>query len=208
MLLVPVSAIPTTGVATDIGTNNVTLHGTGITGSVGWFKFGMLSGQTWSSTRNVTAIAGSTTLTMRGTPLFGNTTYYYRACDVTGCGSEVSFTILPITPLPTTTFGIYVQAIIDSDFDLGATFWYFLMPYISVTTNTVFFAFIFGMIFVGIWLRTRGTIIATQIWMLFAGFACASAIGLQLGLPPELVQIAQALLYISLAGAFVSYTFR
>lgn len=207
-MLPPGLAIPTTGAATAIGDNNVTLQGTGVTGSVGWFAWGEFSGNCIDLTKNVTAESGIMNYTLTGTPLFPGTTFYYKACDTTGCGAQQSFTILTITPLPTTTYGQAAEAIMDSGFSPVVTFYAFLVPFIAITGLTIFWGFIIGMIFVGLWLRTRGTIIATQLWMVFAGFACSATAGLAIGLPPELVALAQALFYTSIAGAIVAYTFK
>ena len=95
-----VSAIPTTGAATMVGNNNASLSATGSSGTDGWFQWGMKTGQTWAHTPNVTISGGSFSYTMRGTPLFGSTTYYYKACDQTGCGSQEEFTTAVVTPLP------------------------------------------------------------------------------------------------------------
>lgn len=208
VLSLHVSALPTTGAATAIGNNNVTWSGTGISDGIGWFQWGMYAGKTYDKTKNITTSNGTISYTQIGTPLFPGTTFYYKVCDDTGCGSEQPFTILTITPLPTTTYGVWGQAIIDSGFDPVVTFVAFVGPFVDVTGMTIFWAIIIGMIFVGIWLRTRGTIIATQLWMVFAGFACSSTAGLMIGLPPEFVSLAQALFYTSLAGAITAYTFK
>lgn len=208
LLIVSVSAIPTTSPATNIGDNNVTWIGTGITGNLGWFQWGQYSDRVYAATKNISTSNGTIIYTQRGTPLFPGDQYYFKACDVTGCGAVQSFTILTITPLPSTTYGVYAQGVIDSGFSPVITAVAFLGPFISVTGVTVFWAFIIGLIFVGIWLRTRGTIVATQLWMVFAGFACSSGVGLMIGLPPEFVSLAQALFYTSLAGAITAYTFK
>lgn len=203
-----VSAVPTTLPATSVGNNNITFNGNGVVSAKGWFQWGMASGNSWAKTPNITASGGVITYTLKGTPVFGCTTYYYRACDNTGCGSEVNLMTLEVTPLPSTTYGIYAQNITENAFSPANAFWNSLRPYTSVTGDTVFYGMIFAMIFVGLWLRTRGTMVANILGMLCIALFASTAVGLQLGLPPEFLAVGQALMYISLAGAFVSFTFK
>ena len=203
-----VSAVPTTGAATAIGNNNVTFNGAGITGTTGWFQFGEAVGTSYAHTKNITAIGGAINFTMKGSPLVGNNTFYYRACDPTGCGTEISFVVAQVTPLPATTFGIYAQNMTENQLDTGNFLWNSLQPYMAVTGATVFYALIFSMIFIGIWLRTRQTGAALQLGVICSALFCSAAVGLQLGMPPEFVAAAQALMYIGIAGAVVSFTFK
>ena len=53
-----VSALPTTGAATLIGTNNATLAATGVT-TTGWFEWGQYQNSLYWRTSNVTASAGA-----------------------------------------------------------------------------------------------------------------------------------------------------
>ena len=52
-----VSALPTTGAATLVGSNNATLHATGVT-TEGWFEWGSLQDYLYWKTPNITASAG------------------------------------------------------------------------------------------------------------------------------------------------------
>ena len=202
------SALPTTGAATAIGNNNFTFTGNGVAGTVGWFQWGMKEGQSWARSPNVTPAAGVITYRMSGSPIRGCTSFWYRACDVTGCGAEVTLMTLEVTPLPTTTFGQWAEEIRDSHFDPQVLVWNSVQPYVSITGATVFYGIIFAMIFVGLWLRTRGTAVAMQLGMICTVLFASSLVGLQLGLPPEFIAVGQALLYISLAGAIVSFTIK
>ena len=210
LLIVPVVAIPTTNPATMVGNNNFTFNGAGYTiGDDGWFQWSMRSGQTWAHTPNETADAdGIITYTLVGSPVYGCTTYFYRACDSTGCGSEETFMTLEVTVLPTTTFGRWAENITANGFDPGNVFWNAMQPYMNVSGPTIFYGLVFGMIFIGVWLRTRGTAIGTIFGMICVGLFASSAIGLQLGLPPEFLAVGQAVLYISLAGSVVAFTFK
>ena len=202
------SALPTTQPGTNIGNNNFTFTGTGVTGTTGWFQWGMAQGQSWAHTPNRTSSAGTITYTMKGTPIFGCTTYYYRACDPTGCGAELSFMTLAVTPIPTVTYGAYAQNITENQGDPSNAFWNFMQPYMGITGSEIFYGLIFACVFVGIWLRTRGTAVANIFGMICVGLFASSAVGLQLGLPPEFVAVGQALMYLSLTGAVMAFTFK
>lgn len=203
-----VSAIPTTSAATMVGNNNATWSATGGSGTYGWFQWGMKSGQTWAHTPNVTITGGAFSYTMRGTPMFGNTAYYFKACDETGCGAQQTFTTLVVTPLPLTTFGAFAVNITENGFEPQNAFWNAMRPYTAVTGETIFYGLIFALVFVGLWLRTRGTAVASMFGMICVGLFASAAVGLQLGLPPEFVSVGQALLYLSLTGAIMAFTFK
>lgn len=208
LLIAQAIAVPVTNAATKIGNNNFTMNGQGVVDAEGWFQWGMADGQTWARTPNVTANAGIIVYTMKGTPVFGNTNYYYKACDTSGCGAQQSLITLVVTPLPTITYGQWAQNMTESHFDPAVVFWNAMQPYMSITGPTIFYGIIFMMVFVGLWLRTRGTAVAQQLGMIYMGLFASTAVGLQLGLPPEFLAIGQALLYVSLAGAITSWTFK
>lgn len=209
-----VSAVPTTLAATKVGNNNVTLNANGITGSAGWFQWSFKTGLAYAHLPNVTATGGVISYTMKGTPIYGSTTYYYKACDSTGCGAELSFTTLPVTQLPTPMInGVVIDSfannMTEGGFDPMNMMWNTMRPYTSITTDTVFYGIIFAIVFVGMWLRTRGTATASIF-----GMICLALFGISGGLlgggvlPAEFMGIGQALLYMSLTGAFLSYTFK
>jgi hypothetical protein len=209
ILCASVSATPTTVAATAISTNNFTLNGNGVTGTVGWFQWGMdVAGSSWAHTPNSTASGGAINYTLRGSPVYGCTTYFYRACDNTGCGSELSFMTPRVSALITQDYGSAAQNVIDSRFDPTTVFWNAIAPYTNVTTPTFFYAAILALLFGGIWIRTRGTAMVANFTMLCGALAASSATGLQLGLPPEMNALLQAVLYISLTGAILSWTVK
>jgi len=78
-------------------------------------------------------------------------------------------------------------------------------PYVWNTNIplVIIFLLIFMPVFVGIWLRSR-----TAIMVMITGFITGSFIlyadrGLQLGIPPEVTQVAQAMCYVAFAGAVI-----
>jgi len=203
------SATPSIPVVSLIGQDNATYTSTGASGSVGWFNFGMAPGQSWASYPNVSVNGGTITYTQQGMPLgINGDTYYVRACDITGCSAETSFQTATVTPIPTTTYGQYAQNITANGFSPTNNVWQALQPYTQITGATIFYGIILMALFVGLWLRTRGTQMALQLGMLLAVLFCGSVTGLALGLPPEFVAAGQAIMYVSLAGAIVSFTFR
>jgi hypothetical protein len=208
VLCITVGAVPTTGAATAVGNHNATLHATGCAGTDCWFQIGPVPGNTWAHLPNVTPSAGTISYVWSGAGIYGETTYYYRACDTTGCGVDLSFLTTEVTPIPTGNFGAYAQNMTESGFNPTNVLWNSAQAYISITGATIFYAIILMMLFVGVWISTRGTRVAMQLGMICTVFFASAAIGLQLGLPPEFVAIGQALLYVSLAGAIVSFTIR
>ena len=208
-LLVSVcGAVPTTSAATQIGTNNVTLSATGASGTVGWFLYGTSPGASWASLPNQTISAGSFSYPWKGSPLWSGTPWYIRACDITGCGNEITFNIIAATPLPTGNLGIPLQNITDNRFDAMNLIWNSAQPYVMVTGATIFYGALFGMLIVGLFLKTRGTGTGTILTAILAGLLCSSVVGLALGFPPEFTALLQAVMYISLAGIILSWLFK
>ena len=201
------SAVPITGPATAVGSNNVTFNGAGITGTTGWFQFGF-SKAVYAHTPNVTSQNGTITYTMKSMPLTGNTTFAYKACDPTGCGYEVTFLTLVVTPLPTITYGAYAENITQNGLDPANLVWNAIQPITAVSGATVMFGILFFVLFAGMWLRARQTGIAVQFGVICAVFVVSSAYGLQLGIPPVFAAAAQALLLVSLTGMIVAFTFK
>jgi hypothetical protein len=214
LLCASVSAVPTTLAATNIGNNNFTLNGNAVAGTTGWFQWSFVTGREFAHLPNVTSNGGTITYTMKGTPVFGSTVYYFKACDPTGCGGELSFTTAAVTPLPTPMIGAYAMDafatnITENGFDLPNAAWNAMRPYTAVTTDTIFYGMIFAMVFVGMWLRTRGTATANIFGMLCIGLFGISG-GLLGGgiLPAEFMAAGQAMMYLSLTGAVLAFTFK
>lgn len=197
----PVSAVPTTGAATAVGSNNATLAATGV-GSIGWFEYGTLSGHLYWKTPNQSISGGTMSYMVQQSPLTGNTLWYYRACDETGCGAQGSFFTLSVTPIPTPHLGGFYENITESGFNipfmgLNLVDMYMWNPNIPLT---VVFMLIFSPVFIGVWLRSRTVTIALLLGFITGSFILYSDRGLHLGLPPEVVSLAQAMCYISFAG--------
>ena len=204
ILVTQVAAIPTTGSATLIGSNNATLSATG--GGVDcWFTYGDLQGYEYWITPNVTSSGGLFNYTIHSAPLTGNAVWYFTACDETGCGSEKSFTTLPVTPIPKTNLGGFYRNITQSGFNIPNMAANLVGPFVwnvNIPLVVVFFL-VFMPVFIGIWLRSR-----TAVMVMITGFITGSFIlyadrGLNLGVPPEVAQVAQAMCYVAFAGAVI-----
>lgn len=211
LVCVTCSAIPTTGPAAAVGVNNATISATGVSGTVGWFLYGMAPGATWSHLPNQTATGGAMSLKLNGAttiPMLYNQAIYYRACDPTGCGSEMSFTPALPTPLPQVVNGDIVQNITENGLDPQNLVWNSIKPFTQITGLTIFTGLIFAMIVVGIWLRTRGTAAASMIGIIYAGLFISSTAGMLIGLPPEFAQVGEALMIVSFAGSITMFTFK
>ena len=204
ILITPVVAIPTTGAATLVGSNNATLAATG--GGVDcWFTYGTNSGNHYWITPNTTAAAGVFSQRIHSAPLTGNTLWYYAACDETGCDAEQSFFTLPVTPLHQTNMGGFYRNITQSGFNIPNMAANLIGPYVWNTNIplVIVFLLIFMPVFVGIWLRSRSAIMVMITGFITGSFILYADRGLQLGIPPEVTQVAQALCYVAFAGAVI-----
>ena len=199
-----VSAIPTTQAATMIGNNNASLQATGAS-SPAWFMWGMYSGKLYLKTPNDTTSGGLLNHTLAHSPLTGSTLYYYKACDQTGCGNELSFTTLVVTPVPTTTIGLRLQTFMESEnFDItkipevGFKPYSWMMPTdppgfaLALITLLMMFT-----IFYGMFVRGRGIAVAMLVGGAILPFLFT---GQMLGIPPDMFLVAQGVWYISLTA--------
>jgi hypothetical protein len=201
------TAAPTTNAATLVGTNNATLSMTSAGGLTSWFEWGQNTVLLTWKTPNFTSTAGANTVIVKGSPLNGNTIFYFRACDTTGCGAQLSFTTPAITPMPTTTLGNIYQNLTDSGFDLtfipidAVASYGWVLPGSLVS---VMWALVFSTIFLGMWLSGRGTIIPAILGLMIGTFLWSGGVG-QLNMPisPEMVDLGQGIVMASVAGVVV-----
>ena len=204
LLAPPASALPTTGAATAVGSNNATLAATGV-GSIGWFEYGTMSGDLYWATPNQTVSGGTMTYTVKQSPLTGNTLWFYRACDTTGCGSEGTFFTLAVTPIPTVHLGAFYENVTESGFDIVYMAENLIDPYVwnPNIPLTVIFMLCFSPIFIGVWLRSRTVTVVLLLGFITGSFLLYADRGLNLGMPPEIISLAQAMCYVAFAGMVV-----
>jgi len=200
MLVSLASAVPTTGAATLIGSNNATITLTGCTGTDAWVVWGQNSeGYAWN-TANYTPVAGTVDVVIYGAPLLGGTYYYAKGCDASGCGNQITFTTLPITPLPITTFGAGYRNLSASHFNI---------MYIAPNIENVYtygmprlflYGFLISMVFIGLWFRTRSVRLTASMALIFGGLLFYPTSGLMLGIPASAQILGAVLIVLGLAG--------
>ena len=199
-------ALLTTNPATLIGSNNVTLSMAGAATTC-WFQWGMLpgAGMTWR-TPNQTPVAGACTYRIFGSPLIGNELFYFRACDVTGCDGELTFTTATVTPIPSTTYGNTFVNLTENNFDItfvgGAT----MQPYMWLVPGfeALIWGLIFMFVFIGMWLRGREIGTITILGFIIGVLLFSPAYGLDIGIPPEFAAFGQGIAYACVAGFLLS----
>ena len=211
LMIVPLaSAVPTTGAATLIGSNNVTITLTGCTGTDAWIVWGQNSnGYAWNS-GNYTPVAGTAVVLIYGAPLLGGTYYYAKGCDSSGCGGEITFTTLPITPLPITTFGAGYRNLSASHFNIM-----YIAPAIEGVYSPVgsvkygfprilLYGIIISMVFIGLWFRTRSIRLCSSMALMFGGMLFYPTSGLMLGIPASAQILGGVLLALGITGWLVA----
>lgn len=204
LLVTSVCAVPTTRAATAINSSSLLFNCSGAISPVVW-KYGTASGNLpWLSENQTTITGGIANLTERGVPLMAGTTFYYQACDPTGCGSELSSTLPVVTVAPTTTFGVLSQNITKSHFDLAIIGANILEPYTWVTANpNITFGVLLFFVFTGLWLRQREVVLPIILGMIAAGLLLYQGTN-SVGIPPEMLIIVIGLVTVGLTGVVMS----
>jgi hypothetical protein len=197
-LIAGVSAIPVTGAAAGMTSNSVTLAAAGVT-TTAWFEYGLTSGSLLWQTPNETA-SGAYSRTITGSPLMGGQTFYYRICDVTGCGAEGNFVLLAVTPQPTTTFGYIYQNVTESGFNPAIVAYNAMEPYMwpAIPARSVIWGMFFLFIFAGLWMRERDVTIPVILGLIVGFMAFNPVYGV--AMPAEFIGMSQGIAYASLAG--------
>jgi hypothetical protein len=205
ILIVPAIALPTTTAATSVNSNGAILHSTGAANPM-WFMYGQKTGSLSWRTPN----SSYDNYTVYGSPILGNTKFYFKACDATGCGSELFFTTSAITPQPTTTFGAALQNITNNPSDIDtlagnsiASYFWLIPTFPELVWGILFFG-----IYLGLWIRERDLVVPVILGLLTGSFIMFGDAGLGLGIPPEFQSIAQAMVYASLAGIILTWMKR
>lgn len=194
-------AAPTTQAATAVGNNNITFNAGGSVSYPLWFVWGLQSGHEAWKTPNQSS---GSSYTQTGSPLYSLTTYYFRACDSTGCGSELSTTTASVTPLPTITLGLAIDNMSVSGFNMLVIAQNSLLPYQWLGMPIgVIFGWLFIIIFSAIWIRTRSVSVVSILGLISSGCLVVSSVGLQLPIPPELIAVAQMALYLTITACIL-----
>jgi hypothetical protein len=188
LLVAGCAAVPTTGVASAISSNNFTSTATGVTGSDAWIHWGQASGVHNWNTGNVTATAGSATIQVWGAPLIGGRTVYFVACDTTGCGNERTASIPAVTQIPVPTYGDPLRRVMTSHFGIPNISAEIPGAYTMTGAPVILiWGIMYLCVFVGFWLRTRTVRLGFFMVLLTAGFILSTSQGLFLGMPSAVV---------------------
>jgi hypothetical protein len=136
----------------------------------------------------------------KGSPLLGNQTYYYKACDSTGCGAEKNTRLTNVTPAPTVTFGGLTGNITRSHFDIAVIGSSILEPYTWVTYNpNITVGILLFFVFTGLWMRQREVVIPILLGFIASGLLIYQGTN-SVGIPPEMLIIVVGLVTVALAG--------
>jgi len=197
----PVAALPTAGAPTGITSNNVTIPITGATGPV-FVKYGEVSGQyvwysdNWTAAQNQVIVWGA--------PLIGGQVYYGVPCDSTGCGNQVTWTMLAITPVPTNGYDAGFNTIVTTHFNIALLPAELITAYTANIPVTIVFGMIMGFITIGIWRRTKSVRLISIIFIIVGPLLISNGNGLYLGMPAYMQSIGAVLFSAGIAGILLS----
>jgi hypothetical protein len=208
-VVITFSGISTCTNATNITSNSATLCAVGGTAPK-WFRYGQLSGHLSWETPNFTG----NSYNVHGSPLLGNTVFYYSACDGSGCGSEQVFKTLSITPQAQTTFSHSLNNITDDPSNIAGIasesvsgYFWLLNPAVP-TSYSIVWGLVFFAIFLGLWIRERDLTVPVILGLITGTFIMYSNSGLSLGIPIYFQSMAQGIAYASLAGVILAFVKR
>jgi hypothetical protein len=199
-------ALPTTGAATLIGSNNATIPVTGITGTEAYVLWGMVpGGEVWITPNWTASGAGAADIQIIGAPMLGDRKYFAKACDSSGCGNEISFTSLPATPITVVTYGANMRNLTATRFNLVLMGGTLFRSYTNLMPTSVMFGLLFGAITIGFWMRTKSVRLISILMIIVSPFIVSSGAGLYLGIPLVEQALGQALLAAGMAGIMLSF---
>lgn len=204
-LVLPVCALPTTQAATSITSNGATLNSAGGVAPI-WFEYGQKSGSlTWK-----TANSSNASQIVYGSPIIGNTLFYFRVCDGTGCGNELSFTTSALVPMAQTTYSAALNNMTASQFDIETIAGNSIAGYFWLTPTfpAIVWGLLFFGIYVGLWIRERDLVVPVILGLITGTFVMYGDVGLQLGIPVEFQAAAQGITYAALAGIILAWMKR
>lgn len=191
--------------ATNVDTDSATLNAV-VTNHTGtediWFEYGAISGIYHHRTlsQSITDNGTISYTILNGYPIIPDRTYYYRVAITGEKGNEMSFTTADISELTGFDFDKNWDALKNTGFDVGNLTVVLPLPYTDIM-GTLFWGVLFGIIFIVGWIRQGDVTNMALVGILIAGTILAFV-------PPEFVQVGQALLVVSVAGMLVSYIYK
>ena len=182
---------------------NVTLHGHTYSDNLTyWWEYGRRTNmQPYPfKTENVTG-GGNFSLLIEGLPLMSGQAFYGRLCNETVCSvSEVSWTMAASALVPAQTNAVAYQTLVSGNkFNLSKMPFTVMSPYTDLMGNQLVWGLIFAFIFFAYWFMTETIEIPVILGLISSG-SILYAGTLSLGIPPEFVNIAQALMIVSVIG--------
>ena len=203
LLIGAVQAVPTVGAASGVTSNSFNVTMTGSDGGDTWVAWGQATGQNnWASATQT----GDGVFYVYGAPIIGGTTVYYKGCDSTGCGNELTAPIPAITPLPTPTFGKIFTNLTAQHFAMTSIPAALVAAYVATQVSiTIFAGILFFFVFFGFWFRTKSVRLALVLGLLMAVFIITPTAGLMLGAPVLFQLCAQGFMAAAIAGVLVSF---
>jgi len=194
-------AVPTTVAAGDVNSSSLEFRCAGASGD-SWIQYGTVTGNYPWRTENTTPDGGFVTLVEMGLPLMSNTKFYYRCCDASGCGGELSSTLLTVTPNPATTYGRTAQNITESHLDPAVIAGSVIEPYRWVPGGVkpeIIIGILLFFVFTGLWLRQREVILPILAGLIGSGMLFYVGTN-SVGTPPEFLLIAAVMVSLGLTG--------
>lgn len=203
MLVGAAQAAPSVGAATGITSNSFNTSLSGSNGGDTWIAWGQASGvNNWASQTQT----GDGAFSVYGAPIIGGTTIYYKGCDSTGCGNELTASIPAITPIPTPTFGRIFTNLTNQHFAMTSIPGALVQAYASTQVSiTIFSGILFFFLFFGFWFRTRSVRLTLILGLLMSVFIITPTAGLMLGAPLLFQMVAQGLMAAAIAGVLVTF---
>ena len=190
---------------TNVDTDSATLNAT-VTNHTGtddiWFEYGSISGIYHYVTKKQ-SITGNGTVSFKlsdGYPIIPDKTYYYRAAIASESGNQMTFTTLDISQLSGYDFDKNWEALKNASFEMDSLAVILPLPFTDIL-GAIFWGIVFSLIFIIGWIRQGDVTNMALLGILIAGSILAFV-------PPEFVQIGQALLVVSIAGMLVSYIYK
>ena len=200
-LVMSVQAVPTISAPSSVTSSNATFAIAGASGETFVWYGEYPNGETWRSDN----FTSPTSITAWGAPILGGTKYYAKACDSTGCGNEVSYTMAAITPLPTYHYDAGFNGIASSHFNLAYIGQWVVVAYTTNIPQPVFVGLIFGCIIVGFWRKTKSTRLISILLMILGPLIMYPNVGLYLGMPSVMQSLGAILFALGFAGVLLSF---
>ena len=135
----------------------------------------------------------------------GGATYYAKACDSTGCGNQISFTMATITPVPTSSFDAGYNGIVSTHWGITSLPMYLLLAYTRSVPATIIWGIIFGAIICGFFRKTKSVRLISILMLVLSPLIMSSSTGLMLGMPLVMQSMGAVMFAAGLAGIGLSF---